>query len=323
MTLLFAALHYNDKLYDDRFVQLKWMNLFIELPVCAILPVIPMMFPVMWISINLWGIARLETHLAQPQSTTKLDQQRSFQEDLDTPTLEFETAKLSFKEVLSNWIRLWRGYSMLLGRSSNVVQVLGSVTALCCVDKKGILSWPNPTAEKVFILRDADVDYSSEADSESSFHSHEKSTKSEKNDKESAVSESKTSQSHANERKTNAKASASKRDSGRIIDTHKHPGTVAEVLDLTHDQCSPFRIDFDDHSWKKHIDSLKPLGKQFDSNNALIIGRSLIAFIYSLNSFCGLYRCHRLGHFSEYLLSKDTGALFQILCTCNGRRHIR
>lgn len=27
--------------------------------------------------------------------------------------------------------------------------------ALCCVDKKGILSWPNPTAEKVFFLRNA------------------------------------------------------------------------------------------------------------------------------------------------------------------------
>lgn len=25
--------------------------------------------------------------------------------------------------------------------------------ALCCVDKKGILSWPNPTAEKVFFLK--------------------------------------------------------------------------------------------------------------------------------------------------------------------------
>ena len=24
--------------------------------------------------------------------------------------------------------------------------------SLCCVDKKGILSWPNPTAEKVFFL---------------------------------------------------------------------------------------------------------------------------------------------------------------------------
>lgn len=41
----------------------------------------------------------------------------------------------------------------MLCRSNNVVHVLGSVTALCCVDKKGVLSWPNPTAEKVFFLR--------------------------------------------------------------------------------------------------------------------------------------------------------------------------
>lgn len=149
MTLFFAILHHNNKLYDDRLVQVKWMNLFIELPLCAILPVIPLMFPVLWISINLWGIARLETHLAQPHSTTALEQQRSFQEDLDTPTVECETAQLPSKEILFNWVRLWRGYSMLLGRSSNVVQVLGSITALCCVDKKGILSWPNPTPEKV------------------------------------------------------------------------------------------------------------------------------------------------------------------------------
>lgn len=27
--------------------------------------------------------------------------------------------------------------------------------ALCCVDKKGLLSWPNPAAEKVFFLRNS------------------------------------------------------------------------------------------------------------------------------------------------------------------------
>lgn len=267
MTLVFAALNYNDKLYDDRFVQLKWMNLFLELPVCAILPVIPLMFPVLWISINLWGIARLETHLAQPQAITKLEQQRSFQEDLDTPTLDCETAKLPFKEVFYNWIRLWQGYSMLLGRSSNVVQVFGSVTALCCVDKKGILSWPNPTAEKVLILRDAD-DEISPAGSETSFDSHGKSTKSEKIEKETTTTEKKPVRNAVNESK-HAKTTASKRDSGRIVDTH--PGTLAEVLDLTHDQCSPFRIDFDDHSWKKHIDSLKPLGNRAFTCTAYIM----------------------------------------------------
>ena len=33
------------------------------------------------------------------------------------------------------------------------VVVLCSVQSFCCVDKKGILSWPNPTAEKVFFIR--------------------------------------------------------------------------------------------------------------------------------------------------------------------------
>lgn len=258
MTLLFAALHYHDKLYVDRLDQLKWLNLFFELPLCAILPVIPMMFPVMWISINLWGIARLETHLAQPTASTKFEQQRSFQEDLDSPTLECETAKLPFKEVFFNWLLLWRGYSMLLGRSSNVVQVLGSVTALCCVDKKGILSWPNPTAEKVFILRDAE-NHTSPADSDTSFDSSENSNSS-KNGKETKEKQMKSKQTTSVIEPIEVKVSAQKRDSGRIIDTHKHPGTLAEVLDLTHDQNSPFRIDFDDHGWKKHIDSLKPLG---------------------------------------------------------------
>ena len=28
--------------------------------------------------------------------------------------------------------------------------------SFCCIDKKGVLSWPNPTAEKVFILTDVD-----------------------------------------------------------------------------------------------------------------------------------------------------------------------
>lgn len=251
-TLFFAALHYNDKLYDDRLIQLKWMNLFLELPICAILPVIPMMFPVMWICINLWGVARLETFLAEPHIRSELEKQKSFQEDLDTPTFECETIHLSFKQVFSTWLRLWKGYSMLLGRSSNIVQVLGSVTALCCVDKKGILSWPNPTAEKVFFLRDSRTESSSPV-SQSSFDSDKGACNGLKRD-------TKVAQPTTTTIEDDTKIAMAKRDSGRITDTHRHPGTVAEVLDLTHDQCSPFRIDFDDHEWKEHIDSLKPLG---------------------------------------------------------------
>lgn len=116
---------------------------------------LPLLFPLMWISINLWGIARLETLLGMPTTPMPLEPNASFQEDLDTPTFDWEKTRLSTVHVLSNWFSLWRGNSNLLGRSANVVQVLGSITALCCVDKKGILSWPNPTAEKVFFLRDS------------------------------------------------------------------------------------------------------------------------------------------------------------------------
>lgn len=259
ITLFFASLHYNEKLYDDRTLQLKWMNLFLELPVCALLPLLPMMFPIMWISINLWGIARLETHLAQPQPHIKIEQQKSFQEDLDTPTFEYETLPLPLKQVFSNWLSLWCGYSMLLGRSANIVQVLGSITALCCVDKKGILSWPNPTAEKIFFLRDS-ADQKTRTQSESTINSEmppptngvDKSTSTITKEINNAVTPAKGLVADGT-----GKTSGTK--SARIID-HKEPGTIAEVLDLTHDQHSPFRIDFDDHSWKTYIDSLKPLG---------------------------------------------------------------
>lgn len=36
--------------------------------------------------------------------------------------------------------------------------------------------------------------------------------------------------------------------------------SVAEVLDITHDQNDPFTLHFDDTDWYKHLNSLKPLG---------------------------------------------------------------
>ena len=38
-------------------------------------------------------------------------------------------------------------------RTENLIHTLGSVTSLCCTDKKGILSWPNTSAEKIFLLK--------------------------------------------------------------------------------------------------------------------------------------------------------------------------
>ena len=195
------------------------VKVLIENPTLALIPILPLMFPIIWICINLWGIARLETFLSLPQTILQNENGSSFQEDLDTPTCDLEQVSLPRKCVLYYWLLLLKGRSDLLGRSANIVQVMGTITALCCVDKKGILSYSNPTAEKVFFLRNSASDSKFEHSDSSSESSLESDT------------------------------------------SHKEKtGAVAEVLDLTHDQHSPFKLEFDDHEWKNHIDSLKPLG---------------------------------------------------------------
>lgn len=232
-----------------------WVDIFVVLPISSILPILPLMFPILWISVNLWGVARLQTLLAMPHVEPQVptddehnneehlehqqQQQKasSFQEDLDTPTYDWEKAPLPRDAVFYHWLALWRGNSHLLGRSANVVQVLGSITALSCVDKKGILSWPNPTAEKVFFLRDSATTAAAAKNSGPG------------GDKPNLTTKSQSSM--------DSDSSQQKDALGRGGDCG---GAVAEVLDLTHDQHSPFRLEFDDHAWAQHLQSLKPLG---------------------------------------------------------------
>ncbi|XP_067641739.1 endoplasmic reticulum magnesium-transporting P-type ATPase isoform X2 [Eurosta solidaginis] len=199
-----------------------WKYVFLETPAAAVIPLLPLIFPLMWISMNLWGVARLQCFLKVPQALLTKDSEKSFEEDLDTPTYDYDNISLLRSNVFRNWLQLWYGDSEVLPRSSNLVQVLGSITALCCIDKKGILSWPNPTAEKVFFLHDTD---------------------------DERLDERSTSCSTLNTESNPTSQAAS-----------KDGGIMAEVLDLTHDQHCPFRLEFDDHEWKAHIKSLKPLG---------------------------------------------------------------
>ncbi|XP_037708893.1 transmembrane protein 94 isoform X1 [Drosophila subpulchrella] len=202
----------------------NWRFVLIESPAAAIIPLLPLIFPLMWISMNLWGIARLQCFLKTPQAALERSTSKSFEEDLDTPSYDYQNVSMLRSNVFRIWMQLWRGDSELLPRSANLVQVLGSISALCCVDKKGILSWPNPTAEKVFFLHNTD----------------------EESREDGAGSQS---------------SSTSESDDVPDVDEdHKERGIVAEVLDLTHDQHCPFRLEFDDHEWKAHIKSLKPLG---------------------------------------------------------------
>ncbi|XP_039486468.1 transmembrane protein 94 isoform X3 [Drosophila santomea] len=202
----------------------NWRFVLVESSAAAIVPLLPLIFPLMWISMNLWGIARLQCFLKTPQAVLEKSTSKSFEEDLDTPSYNYQNMSMLRSSVLRIWMQLWRGDSELLPRSANLVQVLGSISALCCVDKKGILSWPNPTAEKVFFLHNTDEEA-----------------------REDGAGSQSSSQSESD-------------DVPDVDEDHKERGIVAEVLDLTHDQHCPFRLEFDDHEWKAHIKSLKPLG---------------------------------------------------------------
>ncbi|XP_035791329.1 transmembrane protein 94-like isoform X2 [Anopheles albimanus] len=270
-----GGLYFHGKLATD------WLNVLVLNPTAAVLPILPLVFPLLWVSINLWGVARLETLLATPHAVMRAQAQKSFQEDLDTPTGDLDHVQLPRQTVLHYWWQLVQGRSQLLGRSANVVQVLGTITALCCVDKKGILSWPNPTAEKVFFLRNAkDSDQNTEPSEQSSLNSQ-------------CCQEHYHPLSHILE-----------------LSSQKEPsGAIAEVLDLTHDQHSPFRLEFDDHDFKNHLTSLKPLG---------------IAIL--VNTCCPLTQAHYAkfcGHVTAVaMLDKDLVPVTNRRCLCELAKQI-
>lgn len=196
----------------------NWTNIGILNCVSSLISLSPLIFPLLWINLHHWGSARLNTLLSIPQPLMQVEKTKSSPEMMDTPTSDLDMPVIPRRQVCLNYFRILKGSCDLLSRSTNIIQILGSVTAFCCVDKKGILSWPNPTPEKVFFLRDANFEQNSKSSSDSSLDSN-------------------------------------------MSEQNANKGTVAEVLDLTHDQNSPFKLEFDDHEWKNHLNSLKPLGK--------------------------------------------------------------
>lgn len=64
--------------------------------------------------------------------------------------------------------------------------------------------------------------------------------------------------------------------------------TVAEVLDLTHDHSCPFRLQFDDPSWKQFLPSLKPLGL------AILLNTCNMATQDHYTQFCSHVTCEAL-----------------------------
>jgi len=167
-------------------------------PVMAIIPLLPLALPILWLVLNVYGLIKLDSiyenfnrnedklktdsnhqswhksshssdedmmdsyYLNQHGGSNNCNYNRSsskcdreyFLEEVDPDTLNRSIPEntLHCKRILQELFSFLYNDNGNLWRTANLLHVFGSITALCCCDKKGILSFPNPTADKVFFL---------------------------------------------------------------------------------------------------------------------------------------------------------------------------
>ncbi|XP_044759855.1 transmembrane protein 94 isoform X2 [Coccinella septempunctata] len=146
-----------------KYLHLKFDNdvaLFLLYPTNGILPLLPIIFPIVWNLANYIGLARLQaiffaSKIVQGQESFSLE------EEADQTIVEHIRFRYKWMSIITNFFAILWGDPEIMARSANILHVLGSVSALGCVDKKGVLSSPNPTAEKVFFLHNRDKTSSS------------------------------------------------------------------------------------------------------------------------------------------------------------------
>ncbi|XP_036853022.2 transmembrane protein 94 isoform X1 [Manis javanica] len=127
----------------------SWQYTLLQLQVNGVLPILPLLFPALWVLATACGEARVLAQMSKASPSSLL---AKFSED----TLSSYTEAVSTQEMLrciwGHFLRVIRGTSPTLSHSSSLLHSLGSVTVLCCVDKQGILSWPNPSPETVLFF---------------------------------------------------------------------------------------------------------------------------------------------------------------------------
>nr|CAD7195773.1 unnamed protein product [Timema douglasi] len=259
-----------------------WTEVFLLQPVSVSLPLLPITFPAAWLVLDSLGMARLQALIHVPMHVQEVALRVSHSslmssdrmkprsgdwanvvdpfEETDLAESKISVPEIKFRDVWNNFVELLQGRGEIPSRSVNLLHVLGSVTylldrqALSCADKKGILSWPNPTAEKV-------VGTIGPQFSEPLYTS----VVPEEDDEEEATSKS-----------------------SYMPTEYNTCQTVAEVLDLTHDHSSPFRLQFDDHAWRHHLNSLKPLGL------AILLNTCNMSTHEHYNQFCSHVTCEAI-----------------------------
>ncbi|XP_047232729.1 transmembrane protein 94 isoform X4 [Girardinichthys multiradiatus] len=122
---------------------------FLQLQLMAVLPILPLLFPVMWVLVNAFGEARILSEFSHASPAGLL---AKFSEDTLSSYTEAVSSQEMMRCVWRHMVGVLKGESETLCYTSSLLHTLGSVTVLCCVDKQGILSWPNPSPETVLFF---------------------------------------------------------------------------------------------------------------------------------------------------------------------------
>uniref|UniRef100_A0A8C1ZI07 Transmembrane protein 94 n=1 Tax=Cyprinus carpio TaxID=7962 RepID=A0A8C1ZI07_CYPCA len=177
--------------------------------------------------------------------------------------------------VWRHLVSVLKGESQTLCYTSSLLHSLGSVTVLCCVDKQGILSWPNPSPETVlFFSGRVEPPHDSQDDLRDDLlvNSLCRTEGEEERDEVLLI--------------VGLHLFVAAEAEDFVCDYH------LEMLSLSQDQQNPVSIQFDDSGWQNHLPSLKPLGLNILLNlcNATVT-QQLCRFSDHLSNMA-LQECH-------------------------------
>lgn len=320
LSTIVTAIHYGYLDLTDSDQKIKTISIAYLLlrPSLTIMPFLPWMFPCFWMAVNAYGSARIlccgEAQREKSYQKITGDDNHAFTSDLpfrgsnraNTTPLKFENllatptaagssenkhdedelqdlrSDIKYITIFKVCIDLIRGKSGHVWRSSSILQVLGCLTSLCCIDKVGILSWSNPIPEKVFILERSLTDEAKpliqqQRNSSNNVSSQNLAEKSVNHQQQTFTDETGELKNlltvYQDDQVSNCNINVQSKH--QSISLHK-----PEVLDVSQSvNCfrgSNFdralsqqhtRLQFDDLNWGKFIGNLKPLGLTIMMNN--------------------------------------------------------
>jgi len=325
MSTIVTAVHYGylDLTGSDQKIKTISIAYLLLRPSLTIMPFLPWMFPCLWLAVNAYGSARIlccangqraklgtdlqgtDVESNSPYWSTRISNNTAlsgpmkFENLLATPTaagssenkhddddLHDLQSNIKFGDIVKVFKDLVMGKGGHVWRSSSLLQVLGCLTSLCCIDKVGILSWSNPTPEKVFCLTQNQDEESRFLESMQNHPDHKTATNQPEDEHNRHRIVSVNPDSHDNEISSMAKIYHDEQYStqGNHATFHVKPlhsnQSRVEVLDVSQaSSCfrgyrsesiglqQQARLQFDDLGWRRYVGNLKPLGLAILMNN--------------------------------------------------------